>query len=271
MRLIYMKNLMFRNILAVAVILLFLGVTVQPTIAKEETQEYTLIVPSFFGIKQQKITLTSEQSDRLDYIFLVLHEQLKTVGSIEETKILFNRTIDILYENHLLSRFEVFLTKKLLFSNIVEMFYSALDKRLCIDSDIENKNCWIAGVTTYSDFIKAKMYNRRKDIAHLVYFIKKSSSKVFFADISFGYKREWDVGSKKYFSNGWISTIDINGFQDLTGTFRGGLSSIWTTGIADYYTFYYGTRLFLGIGFNGENDYFLGRAALVDVYEKPDD
>jgi hypothetical protein len=245
--------LLIKKVLTLGIILLFISVGINPAISKEETQEFTLMVPNIFGIKKQQISLTSEQSEKLDDIFNELREQLKTVGSIEETIILFNRTIDILYENDLLSRFETFLTKKLLFSNI-----------------IEKSNCWMAGETTKSDFIWVRMFNKDKDVYYYTLFLLHYSSMVFFSDISFGYSYEWDVGSKEYWSNGWISTVDINGFKDLNGTFRGGLSRIKGAGMADYYIFYYGVRLFLGIGFNGDKDYFLGRACLVDVYEKPD-
>ena len=74
-------------LLCIGITILFLVVTVRPSFAIEETQEYTLMTPSIFGIKKQQICLTSEQSDKLDSIFDELHEQLKTISSFEETKL----------------------------------------------------------------------------------------------------------------------------------------------------------------------------------------
>jgi len=88
------------------------------------------------------------------------------------------KTIDNLYENDLLPRFEVFLIKKLMFSEIINKFYLTLDKELNIDSDIENRTCWIALKIRCSEFIRTFMYIKNNDVYKIEYFILFYSSKV---------------------------------------------------------------------------------------------
>ncbi|UCF49062.1 MAG: hypothetical protein JSU91_04750 [Thermoplasmatales archaeon] len=261
------RDLLQKSITTIVIVLL-ISITFTPFIsAKGETQVYTLLTPSIFGLKKQQINLTSEQSEKLEYIFDDLQEQLKTVGSIEETKILFKRTIGTLVDNGLLSKSDAYITKKLLFSSIVDRFYSFISKILNVETDFNKINCWIIGETTSSVFfhpILRRIFrlpiNWILPIAGLTYFR-------FFADISFGSRIVLDMEETNYWSKGWIWTNNKFGNNSMNGTFRGGLSMIKKSWLYDEY-FFLGVYFFLGIGYIKVRNYFLGLALLVDIYEK---
>ena len=258
----------------IGISILFLGVGIQPAIAEKQTQEYTLMTPSIFGLKNQQISLTSEQSDKLECIFDDLHEQLNSVSSIEETKLLYKKTIDTLVDNDLLSKSNAFLTEKLLFSNIVDKFYSFLNKKFDKNLNLKNWNCWITGNVSNSDFFRPFLW--RKLEGHIfifgmllnVYFLRNK----YFGDISFGYHYEEDHNRKDTWSNGFISTNGRFGLEEFIGKFRGRLSTIRVDTFAGFYTYFLGVYYFIGISYLNEfgEDYFIGRAYAVDIYEKPD-
>ncbi len=280
-KIMYKLRDFFQNGITIFVIFLLLSIGFTSIIsAKEETQEYTLMIPSIFGIKQQKISFTSEQSDKLDSIFDELHNQLKDVDSVEETKLLYKRTIDTLVDNNLLSKSNAFLTKKLLFSDFVDRFYSALNKNLDANSDLIKHNCWVTGEATNTNFLRP-IVSRWLDFGIILSFlmiiqimIRPDYANVFFADISFGYYWELDHGRTNAWSNGSILAKNRFGSQELSGVFRGGLSTInalYT--VADIHYYFVGIYFFLGLGyynFFSDENYFMGRASVVNVYEKPD-
>ena len=275
--------------IAVSIIVLLLTLGFTPMIyAKEEIKEYSLMVPSIFGVKEQKIRLKSKQSNKLDSIFNDLQAQLQNVESVEDTKVLFKRTIDSLVRNNLLSPSDSYFTKKLLFSSIVDRFYSVLNKIFKIETDVENSNCWISGETNHSTFIRPflrisntlpndllKILFPFRIILDFIYLFSDAhlSSYVFFSDIGFGWHWEQDHGKADGWSSGWVWTENNFGVKRVVGTFRGGLSKIdvfgWT---ADVYYCFLGVYYFLGIAYDDYRDkgkdYFLGRALSVDINEK---
>ena len=244
--------------------------------AKEETQEYTLMVPNIFGIKKQQISLTSEQSGKLDSIFDDLQEQLQDADSVQETKLLYKRAIDTFVDSGLLSKSDAFLTKKLLFSDIVDKFYSVLDKRLCLDSDIENRNCYISGESTYSIFFRPilwRIWPIKNGLFRLLFSNFFFSHYVYFADISFGLESIIDQETSITWSSGWVWTNNTFGNKSVDGQFRGSLSKIALLPFhLDCLHCFLGVYFFIGIGYHSRsgstNISFIGRSYKVDIIEK---
>ena len=143
---------MFRKGLAVAVILLFIGVAFAPSInASVVDDELVEFDVEFSGLgKKHRVQLTQEEADDVENIFEELKQKMKTVKSSEGTAELFNEAVVELDKYGLLGSFSVKQVQRLIVGGkLRQELIDRLDKRY---NDIFNDDaaylCFVAGTLT---------------------------------------------------------------------------------------------------------------------------
>ena len=154
---------MKREGLTVAVILLFIGLAVSPSIyadtqPEDEYVEFTTEVCGFPGIKPKTIRLTQSQADEVDRIFKNLQVQLNGTVSLEETVDIYTDAVDELARFGLLGDISVHVMKRLIqrqykFLKVLETFKDKLgfENKPLEEEVYENRFCFIAGVVDNCD------------------------------------------------------------------------------------------------------------------------
>jgi hypothetical protein len=153
---------MNKNILTVVgIIILFLGVGIQPAIAKVEPENidtyYYDVNVEFCGLGKEKIVqLTKQQLDELEALFESIREQLNTTERKEKTIQIYNNAIERLDRIGLLGDYSVKQVQELVtgvflnsrFNHLFNMLYGKLQ-----DDDNTNSFCLIAGRTSNTGYI----------------------------------------------------------------------------------------------------------------------
>jgi len=144
---------MIKKGLAVAVILLFIGVaftsSINASVIKDELVEFDV---EFCGLgKKHTVKLTQQEADEIDKLFDDIKEQLDTVETIEETEEIFKGAVVELDKYGLLGVLSVSQAQRLVTGKYQE---STEDKYMekSLDEN-ENRFCLITGNTNRNIFI----------------------------------------------------------------------------------------------------------------------
>ena len=161
-----MKDRMFRNALAVAIILLFIGVAVQPAIAEVSTElnnsELEEVIIQFFevdGIYEHSVMLTQNQLIELEYIISNLKNQLISTDNPVEVEMIYYNAIVSLNDLGLLPNdmsidyAQRLVTGKEQNLRVIKLFERMYSKNQDNLGDNDNILCLIAGDTVYTVFI----------------------------------------------------------------------------------------------------------------------
>jgi len=150
---------MFREGLAIAVILLFIGVAFAPSInssvVKDELIEFDV---EFCGLdKKHTVQLTQREADEVELLFNDIEQQLSEVETREETNEIFNDAIIELNNYGLLGDFSVDFIQKLVtgvykYPKILEGMERLYNKNKEVFNVEENILCLVAGLTTTTIF-----------------------------------------------------------------------------------------------------------------------
>ena len=152
-----------KNGLVVGVIVLFIGVGIQPAFAiKPDTSELieiTVEICKLNGVHENTVMLTSEQTEELENLINNFEIELDDTDSIDETEAIFKDTIVSLNELKLLPNSIVIEDAQHLVTGkeqnpiivkILERYYSNNKKSL---DNNENTLCLIAGFTSHTYFL----------------------------------------------------------------------------------------------------------------------
>jgi hypothetical protein len=258
------KKLVLYKSLVIGVIVLFIGVGVQPAIAIIQSDnndvEYINITSEFSGLrKKHTVKMSQQRVEELDAFFDSYLNRLDNSQSDEETSMIINEAIMLLDGYDLLCGLSVEQVKRRFLQ------YNELD----IDSDYipaeESSNCFIMGRTTCT-FIFSPLFGIMESVYGLLSDENESTLLfgiiffVFFKQITlaFGFPlfplrigshitmgtefRNWP--DYKYNSaEGWITSIGIKGKNSWNGKFAGTLGSHygwWTS-------FFIGIKGFFGL------------------------
>jgi hypothetical protein len=291
-----MKDESLKKGLIVSIILLFIGVTIAPSINfivvkasdDKELVEVTTQACGSTADKVHTVQLTKRQVREIRQIFDELKSRLSTAESMQETQQIFNDTIVSL------SRYNLLPTSM----SIEHAFLQKISTKSQVDvkaGEMQNSLCSIAGNTSNTHFAKpvTKLTMHLYDIMdyssgnHILVEISTALWIVFnpFSTISqmilkrqgnhcgvsifFGNFKYYPYPNWLYPAQGWISTNGINGKQNISGSFWGQkVTSGWQP--QDDWHMNYTWRGC--IGFTGlityvgsDSAYYLGSALYVNV------
>jgi len=279
-----------KKTLAVAVILLFLGVAFVPSInanvskvtLEDELVEFTIEI---CGIPEKKNTvkLTREQADEVEALFNSIKERLDKVETREETVEIFNEAVVELDKYGLLGGLSVRQAKQIVTENYENHKLMRLLKTIyqkykgTID---ENKNllCFIVGATNGTNFDSQLelffarilvllgcfgpiFFNSRFPLYtifileyFLLDFFNSFNPMAVASRINLG--GEWGGGWHPefvdFYAHGWIVTTGLLGTQRYEGMMQGGLPLYGSGTISNGYIY----RFFPGVlGFTGLHIY----------------
>jgi len=272
----------------VAVILLFIGLAVAPSInanvSKETLVELTTEVCGLNGGKQT-VRLTQQEAEEVKALFYLIRERLNATESREEAEEIFKEAVVELDKYGLLGGMSVKQAQKLVtggYKNqraikILEKLYTG--SQADIDSNIL---CLIAGRTSTTVFIPILpvlllflMSRLEGNLANLIIaliicslpttFISYILPVKFFNAIAFGVYI-WGVDYYNWTAaEGWINTIGLLGMKKWDGSYYGDIIPPLVI-FAVYYT---GAIGFTGIRLNKESEtYYLGSALYVKLTTK---
>ncbi len=289
-------NPVLHKSLVVGVIVLFIGVGIQPALATVEQEnidtEYFDVTTEFIGLdKNVTVKLTQEQIQELDALFDSFRNSLNNSESYENTVELYNDMILQLDGYGLFGNFSITQIKELVtdrfqnprINNIMNRLYDRIPS-----ANDSNAFCLIAGRTNETNFFppSAMVSNRLlffiafifqnylnfADNLILIFFFYNMfrfmysgySPFVLASGISFGI--ESDEFQTNNPAKGWVNTYGLNGQKKWEGSFYGNLFIyvLWL-----YYV-YVGAIGFKGIRIYLDEYYYLGSATYVKIdYEKP--
>lgn len=234
--------------LAIAVILLFIGVALAPSInsniVKDDLVEVTTEFCGIEGLKPHTIKISKNEVDKLKLFIDDFKNQLNKVETREETILLYNEAIVELDKYGLLGKLSIEKAKNLVtgryqnnkVTKLLEERYSKVQEN---SEDIENYLCLVAGRTT-NTFIYTLPILSTFFIFLFFYYLGHLFDKgiirdiqTFFADL-LNFLLDYSCESRLiYFRNpiaynypgaeGWIYSIGIKGIQSINGTMRGTL------------------------------------------------
>ncbi len=152
-----MKQRIICKTLAVAVIILFLGLAIQPSVATVQPEsidtEYFDVTTEFIGLgKEQTVQLTKQQLDELDALFESIREQLNNTESKEEIIQIYNNAIKRLDSIGLLDDLSSKQAQKL----ATGIYQNQKIKNLIAERNhrtLGNRYCFTVGNTNYHYFI----------------------------------------------------------------------------------------------------------------------
>jgi hypothetical protein len=285
-----MGRRMQNKLIALSIIVLFLGVAFAPSIhaniSKEsELVEITTEVCGLSGQKPQTVQLTQEDAEAVDRLFEEIKSKLDAVESRKEAVEIFNEAIIELDKYRLLGGLSVERALRLITGRYQNPFTMKLLEKMIRRPLEENENlfCFIAGK---SDFTTVENYR----IRFWVYLIRNIDSNKFSellyslftihilflqvcpislaSIIGFGLHRHipYDV----YYhvpANGWLFSVGLNGIKKWNSSFWGSLplNSIYDHNSQRWYP---GTLWFNGINIiNPERSthFLLGSALWIKV------
>ena len=286
--------------LAVAVIILFLGVGIQPAIATNESVKndtnYYFVNVEFCGLgKEYTVKLTQQQLDELDLFFETIREQLNSAESIEDTIHIYNNAFERLDSLGLLGDYSVNQVQELVTGRFQNSGFShlinKLSDRLPHDNDF-NLFCLISGRTNGTSFLPLSTLIFQRFISiilklpYLIFYILSSFLNPLFLYnllrflISYRIPITLGIGSgislgfynaPSYVpANGWINTYGMVGHKNWNDTFYGQISKYYLL----YVFLYIGVTGFKGIIIKNTNSlvyyfYYLGFANFVHIGSEP--
>ena len=288
------KNPVLYKSLVVGVIVIFIGIGIQPAIATVEPNtsdndfDYYDVNIEFCGLgKNITVQLTKQQLDELYLLFDTIREQLNNTESIEETIKIYNEAIVELDNLGMLGGCDVRQVQELVTGEYQKQgFIKLLDRMIDKNQLYDEINifCLIAGWTTqtmvlppstmavYGLFIFMNIlrnYNFYFGFFLILYsFIRLCLTAYFPLTFTIGSGITLGIGSpfggNPKPASGWVETIGYYGLKEWEGRFLG---RIWT--IALIGTLYLGVIGFKGIRIRtskNENTYFyLGFANYVNI------
>jgi hypothetical protein len=164
-----MKRRMFGKGLAVAVIILFLGVSIQPVIATVQLEdrdvEYFDVTTEFVGLNKKYTTqLTKEELEELNALFDSVSSNLNKSTSFKESVEIFRDSIINLDKFGLLGNVGIKESEKLVtnyFQNsmILKMLERLYNRKNVPLNEDENRFCLILGITSGLILINPAHYN----------------------------------------------------------------------------------------------------------------
>lgn len=277
----YMKKL-----LVVGVIVLFLGLSVAPSINANinndsELVEITTEICGMGGGKHT-VQLTKEEAEEVDRIFENIRGKLNTTDSREEAEKIFNEAIMELNRYGLLGGLSV-KQVQWIFS-----FYNAIQRYIDINVMSENENylCLIAGKATnirffglpyrLISFISTLIRGFVPDLFYVLYFIMGELSVLYSiiplklgGHIAFGYYLwAWEHAGDIYPSSGWVYTLGLNGVKDWSDSFYGHISILSIPRTISRLDEFIGATHFIGLNINNaesEETFFIGTALRVKI------
>jgi len=288
-----------KKYLAVAVIFLFIGLAVAPSInanvSKEGLIEFTTEVCGLHGGKQT-VKLTQEESKEVELLFKSIRDRLNATESREEAEEIFKEAIVELDKYGLLGGLSVKQVQRLVtgeFQNpiakeIVNRMYQRGILRL---DDDENIFCLITGETSGTIFegYLSRFYGYinplRMSASIIGNWLDENIPIAIGHRIGLGVKQVlWNLS---FDATGWVHTNCLYGVKYWNGSLRGNLSrsgrmilkrakpgdskscSDFPSGI---YEVYQGVRGFRGIKVNLDKSiYYMGFATRVKISPQPND
>ena len=250
--------------LVVGVIVLFVGIGIQPAVAdtqlEEKDKNYINITSEFTGLRRKHtVKMTQHELEKLDYFFDSLYEKLNNSESDKETSQIINEAVIELDKYDLLCGLSI-KQAQMRFLN-----YDKLNKDDIINkmSDNENSNCLIVGRITNAYFINPVIllierilrFNYNDFFWGLFFLFKLLFYSAYLANgfpicplrigsaIAIGSYFEWMLEWEDRPSRGWMFTMGTNGSKGWIGKFWGEL---------DYIIMSMSTSIFIGVeGFFG--------------------
>ncbi|MFA5101787.1 MAG: hypothetical protein WC525_01410 [Candidatus Thermoplasmatota archaeon] len=268
-----------KRILAVGVILLFLGVAIAPSINQsvvraspdDDLVEVTTQACGIQGYKDSTVKLTREQYQNLEQYLVEFRARLNQTTTREEAVPIFKEAVVELNKYGLLGGLSVERAQKLVTSGYQNYYrfqhLKKSDRNTLNQTELSNKFCLIAGYTNNYNFIGPGLI-----IITLIWslFILILYSLIGFeVDIAFPFQIG-GVGTFGYAvlndyyefvfvpSDGWVYSRGSQGAQSVNGSFYGTIDVfqwLWTVRI------YIGVTGFIGLIIGNSNtSYFLGSA-----------
>jgi hypothetical protein len=252
---------MIRKWLAIGIILLFVGVTISPTINfntvkasnDDDLVEVTTQACGIQGYGNTTVKLTREQYQDLEEYLVEFRARLNQTSTREEAVPIFKDAVVELDKYGLLPRgMSVERAQRLVTrfyqDNKINTFQKKLLTNPLLSSD-SNSNvfCLIAGYTSYTYFIGFPLFLPIK----------------IFSITTFGKTQRWAGYYHEQPAEGWIICIGLSGFTSWTGPFLGGIFqfsfNLWSYNV--------GMIGFTGIklGFFG-NNFYLGSSLRAKIY-----
>ena len=236
---------MLRKGLAVAVILLFIGVAfaipINANVVKDDFVEFDV---EFCGLgKKHTVSLTQQEADEVELFFDDMQDRLFAVESDDEAMVIFNEAVVELYKYGLLGELSVKQAQRVVtfqyqrFKN--NRFLQRIINAEKLD-DNENSFCIIYGQITHARFYRITFLLR-------IGLFNNINPLKLFSSVSIGHARSSFEGpSYHYPSEGSIWTNGTNGNIQWDGLLKGDIDVVFYE-FSFMYDYYY-----IGIkGFNG--------------------
>ena len=274
-----MKKNMFRKELVLGIIILFVGIAVQPGIIadnviesdKSEMVEITIQICEIDGVYDYDVLLSQEQAEELENLISRTKNKLDDAKTSGETSIIFSDTVASLFEIGILSEsmdiedIQCLVNGEKQNSEVVKKLEEWFNRNQGNIGTEDNYLCLISGDSTGTCF-----QGPIGLISMIVfgYLLKNDMIFTFLLSIwnnfplSFGYK----IGlgglgiSGTFFAQGWVHTIGLNGIKNWDDTFIGSLPLLPVLGWDLFFT---GILGFTGINIGSlENNkhFYIGTA-----------
>jgi hypothetical protein len=293
-----MKYGLFCKGLIFGIILLFIGIGIQPSIIADisiesdnsDLIEITIQICKSYGAYDHKVTMSREQSEELENLIKITKTKLDAAETIEETSHIFNETVVLLYELGVLpdcmsiEDAQLLVNGKNRYSKYNKLWSVLIGKNLGTSYNEENHFCLLAGSTTNTTFIGpiglffVLRFPNNDDIHRLILLssIPKILNPIALGNtIYLGSHMRADMVSRWSPSIGWIYSIGLNGTKKWDGKFYGRLPEIFNIFISN--DFFGGSWWYPGVlGFTGIRIsliglwyFYLGTALKVEIGEEP--
>ena len=299
---------MVKKTLAFGIVLLFIGVAFAPSLYADletisEQNKLVELTIEFYGLDKtdsHKVTVTREDADKLDLLFVEVRNELNNATTNSERISIFNDCIVELDKLGLLGENSIGEVQTITMGLYKEQIDCNLE-----DADI-NYNCLIIGRTTNTYFFYSKpvleniILNLDKYIDPFINLIKNKYLRSFIAlsivtilvllyfaefkmmhsdsTITYGrYYQPYDERAQITYADGWIWTLGKNGIVEFDGG-QGKLGAIGgVIGIfpeIGFLYYYIGAKNFIGIrligikkidGKNHAEDKYIGFASEVSI------
>ncbi|UCD13692.1 MAG: hypothetical protein JSW60_09065 [Thermoplasmatales archaeon] len=277
--------------LAVAVILLFIGVAFAPSInanISKEMVEFTTEVCGLNGGKQT-VKLTQEEADEVEALFKSIRERLNATETREEAEEIFNDAVIELNKYGLLKGINMeellnSLISKYRKLKIMKSIQSVFDKNSRLFNEDNNVFCLIAGkidnsiIIGFAPIILLLVSLLVRDLGFLILFpllffgnlhmysplLPVIGNLILIGEYLWAGWNTWDEPA-----HGWVSTLGLKGKKTWAGPFYGDLFS-GPGGKCLAVIGFTGIRIILKYENWLDRSYlFLGSALLADLSEEP--
>jgi len=281
---------MKRKWLVVGIILLFIGVSLAPSINQsvvtasqdDDLVEVTTQACGIKGYRDTTVKLTKQQYQELEQYLIDFRARLNQTSTREEAIIIFKEAVVELDKYGLLPKgMSVKTVQKLVVGPIQNIKYKNLIQKSskCLPRNgIENTLCLVAGLT--SQTYPLGFIGVFKNILEIFFFLwlvglqsgfQHPLPFQMFGPVAFGYEF-WQIHGKGDGINpahGWITAVGSNGLTQMRGPFYGGLYKDEFGVGPSYWDIYVGMNSFTGltIGLHGVR-LFLGFTLHLSLSEK---